>query len=120
MTAQNIGFVGVGRMGGRMTRRLLKAGFALTIFDTNESAVKELQALGATVAGSPREVGSSCEIVLVCLPTPAIVHAVTLGPNGVRVRLEPTANTTSPTRRSDAEKSPTHCPRKMRAETARQ
>jgi len=83
MTGQNIGFVGIGRMGGRMSRRLLKAGFALTIYDTNETAVKELQALGATAAGSPRDVGSACEIVLVCLPTPAIVHAVTLGPNGV-------------------------------------
>jgi 3-hydroxyisobutyrate dehydrogenase-like beta-hydroxyacid dehydrogenase len=80
---QTVGFVGVGRMGGRMARRLLKAGFALAIYDTNKAAVKELQALGATAAGSPAEVGSESEIVIVCLPTPPIVESVVLGPNGV-------------------------------------
>jgi len=91
MTGQSVGFVGVGRMGGRMARRLLQAGIALTVYDTSDDAVKELQTLGATVAGSPAEVGSACEIVLVCLPTPPIVEAVALGPNGVsdgnRVRI---------------------------------
>jgi len=88
---QAVGFIGVGRMGGRMARRLLQAGFSLTIYDTSDTAVKELQALGATVAASPAEVGSACEIVLVCLPTPPVVQAVALGPNGVsdgnRVRI---------------------------------
>jgi len=80
---QAVGFVGVGRMGSRMARRLLNAGVALTIYDTNDVAVKELQSLGATVAESPKAVGSACEVVLVCLPTPPVVEAVALGPNGV-------------------------------------
>src|SRR3954468_24666403 len=67
MTGEKIGFVGVGRMGGRMARRLLKAGVPLTIYDTSGTAMKELQALGANAAGSPAEVGSACEIVFVCL-----------------------------------------------------
>jgi 3-hydroxyisobutyrate dehydrogenase-like beta-hydroxyacid dehydrogenase len=83
MTEQNVGLVGVGRMGGRMARRLLKANLALTIYDTSPSALKELQALGATIAGSPAEVGFACEIVLVCLPTPPVVESVVLGANGV-------------------------------------
>jgi 3-hydroxyisobutyrate dehydrogenase-like beta-hydroxyacid dehydrogenase len=91
MTGQNVGFVGVGRMGGRMARRLLKAGVPITIYDTSGAAMKELQALGAAAVGSPAEVGSACEIVFVCLPTPPIVESVVLGPNGVsegsRVRI---------------------------------
>jgi 3-hydroxyisobutyrate dehydrogenase-like beta-hydroxyacid dehydrogenase len=98
MTGEKVGFVGVGRMGGRMARRLLKAGVPLTIYDTNGAAMKELQSLGAEVAGSPAEVGSVCEIVLVCLPTPPIVEAVALGANGVssgsRVRIVVDMSTT--------------------------
>jgi len=78
-----MGFVGVGRMGGRIARRLLKAGFALTIYDTNDTALQALHGLGATVASSAAEVGFACEIVFVCLPTPPIVESVVLGPKGV-------------------------------------
>jgi len=98
MTGQNAGFVGVGRMGGRMARRLLKAGTALTIYDTNDTAVHELQGLGATAASSPAAVGCACEIVFVCLPTPPIVESVVLGSNGVsegsRVRIVVDMSTT--------------------------
>ena len=81
MANPSVGFVGVGKMGGRMAKRLLQAGFPLTIYDTSDVIVKEFQALGATAVGSPAAVGSACEIVLMCLPTPPIVHAVALGPN---------------------------------------
>ena len=75
-----------------------RPGFALTIYDTSDAIVKEFQALGATAAGSPAAVGSACEIVLVCLPTPPIVQAVALGPNGIsegsRVRIVVDMSTT--------------------------
>ena len=38
--ATKLGFVGVGRMGGHMTSRLLDAGYELTVFDTNPEATK--------------------------------------------------------------------------------
>jgi len=98
MANQNVGFVGVGKMGGRMAKRLLEAGFGLTIFDTSEAVVKEFQALGATAVDSPAAVGSACEIVLLCLPTPPIVQIVALGSNGVsegkRVRIVVDMSTT--------------------------
>ena len=40
MSEQSIGFIGVGRMGGRLARRLIDAGYSLTIFDTSEAAVR--------------------------------------------------------------------------------
>jgi|SRR5208282_775019 len=83
MAKQDIGFVGVGRMGARMVRRLIDAGYSLTIYDTSESAVAPLLELGATRADSPAAVGSAAEIVLASVPTPPIVHAVALGPKGV-------------------------------------
>jgi 3-hydroxyisobutyrate dehydrogenase-like beta-hydroxyacid dehydrogenase len=83
MPQQSIGFIGVGRMGGPMVRRLIDAGFDLTIFDTSESAVAPLVALGAKRAASPAQVASAAEIVIASLPTPPIVQAVALGPNGI-------------------------------------
>ena len=83
MAENNIGFVGVGRMGGRMARRLLDAGYALTVFDTTEAAVAPLAAAGARRADSPAAVASAAEIVLASLPTPPVVEAVALGPKGI-------------------------------------
>ena len=44
MNSQLVGFVGVGRMGGHMASRLLDAGYALSVFDTNADVVKPLAA----------------------------------------------------------------------------
>jgi len=83
MADQHVGFIGVGRMGGRLARRLIDAGYDLTIFDTSADAVRTFTELGAHAAGSPADVASLCEIVITCLPTPAVVQAVALGPKGI-------------------------------------
>lgn len=70
-------------MGGPMCRRLIEAGYKLTIFDTNDAATAPLVALGATKVDSPAAVASAAEIVIVSLPTPPIVEAVALGPKGI-------------------------------------
>src|SRR3954471_7119095 len=80
MADRKVGFVGIGRMGGRLAHRLIAAGFELTIFDTNEQIVRSFVELGAHSAASPAAVASACEIVITCLPTPSVVHAVALGP----------------------------------------
>jgi len=70
MAQQNVGFVGVGRMGGPMCRRLMEAGNSLTIFDKSDAAMRPLEALGAKRVDSPAAVASAAEIVLASLPTP--------------------------------------------------
>jgi len=83
MAAQSIGFVGVGRMGARMATRLIKSGYALTIYDTNKAAMAALVELGAKSVDSPAAVASAAEIVLASVPTPPIVQAVALGSQGI-------------------------------------
>jgi 3-hydroxyisobutyrate dehydrogenase-like beta-hydroxyacid dehydrogenase len=83
MAEETIGFVGVGRMGGAMAARLLNVGYSLCVYDTQTEATKPLQARGAHLAKSPAEVASAADIVLISLPTPDIVKAVTLGPDGI-------------------------------------
>jgi 3-hydroxyisobutyrate dehydrogenase-like beta-hydroxyacid dehydrogenase len=83
MAEETIGFVGTGRMGGPMAGRLLDAGYSLSVYDTQSEATKPLVARGARLAKSPAEVASSADIVLTSLPTPDIVKAVALGPDGI-------------------------------------
>ena len=81
--SQELGFVGVGRMGGPMAVRLLDAGYPLTVYDTNAEAVNALVARGAKSAPSAEAVASAAEIVLMSLPTPPIVQAVSVGEGGI-------------------------------------
>src|SRR5580698_2116499 len=83
MTDQVIGFVGLGRMGGPMAGRLIKAGHEVVVFDTSSSAVAALTEAGAVSAASPEDVGVQADIVIVSLPTPDIVTSVVLGDKGV-------------------------------------
>jgi 3-hydroxyisobutyrate dehydrogenase-like beta-hydroxyacid dehydrogenase len=70
-------------MGTHMTSRLLDAGYELTVFDTNPEATKPAAERGAAAAGTPAEVASNAETVLMCLPMPDIVRSVAIGERGV-------------------------------------
>src|SRR3954453_11835514 len=83
MPDKQLGFIGVGRMGIHMAGRLLDAGYAVTVFDANETAMQRLGQRGAKRAASAAAGASKCQTGLVSLPTPDIVKAVALGKNGV-------------------------------------
>ena len=83
MSGELVGFVGLGRMGSAMAGRLLDAGYELCIFDTQAAATAPLVARGARLAASPLEVASTTQTVLLSLPTPDIVKAVTVGEGGI-------------------------------------
>lgn len=71
-------------MGVHMARRIREAGFALMVHDAAEEAATALRAAGAEWADTPAEVADSCRVVLSCLPAPAIVEDVALGPSGLK------------------------------------
>ena len=85
-------------MGGHMASRLLDAGYALCIFDTNPDVTKPLAARGAAVAASAQDVASKARIVLMSLPTPPIVQSVVLGSiaNGTSVKIVIDLSTSGP------------------------
>ncbi|MDE2005373.1 MAG: NAD(P)-dependent oxidoreductase [Rhodospirillales bacterium] len=78
-----IGYLGVGNMGQPMAGRLLDAGHELRIFDINEAAMRPLLERQAGRAASPRDLGDTCETVVVSLPTLAVFRAVLAGPDGL-------------------------------------
>jgi len=74
MQGTRFGFIGVGRMGGPMTGRLLAAGCSVCVYDTSAEAAAQARALGAEVKASPREVADEADTVFLSLPSPDIVQ----------------------------------------------
>jgi 3-hydroxyisobutyrate dehydrogenase len=85
----NAGFVGLGNLGSQLAGSLLRAGFALTVHDRDETPVAALVAAGASAAASPRAVAEASDCVITCLPSPAAVSEVVAGPGGIIEGLRP-------------------------------
>src|SRR5690349_3115898 len=79
----DMGFIGLGRMGFPMARRLVEAKHSLTVFDTQKAAVERMVALGAQAASSPKDVADRVETVMVSLPSLQVTLDVATGKDGV-------------------------------------
>lgn len=79
----SLAFAGLGLMGVPMSRRLLAAGYPLTVW--NRSAAKRdlLAGEGARTVISPAELCADAEIVMLCLADTAAVREVVFGPGGI-------------------------------------
>jgi 3-hydroxyisobutyrate dehydrogenase len=84
-----VGFVGLGHMGGPMSANVLAAGHDLVVHDVRREAAAELEAAGATWAGSPRQTGKDRDVVITMLPRPEHVEQVLLGPDGLLSGMAP-------------------------------
>lgn len=80
MNNTTIGFIGLGNMGGRMTRCLVDAGLNVVGYDTDTQRVT---AAGAQVADSIASVVAEAGVVLLSLPDSKAVEAVVEGPDGL-------------------------------------
>jgi 3-hydroxyisobutyrate dehydrogenase-like beta-hydroxyacid dehydrogenase len=79
----DIGFIGLGKMGFPMARRLIEAKHQLVVFDTRQDAVDRLVAMGAKAASSPKEVADRVETVMASLPSLQASLEVATGKHGV-------------------------------------
>lgn len=83
MTQEKIGFIGLGIMGQGMTRNLLKAGFAVRVWNRTASRAAPLVAEGAVAGDSPADMAAHSDIIITCVSDTPDVEAVILGDNGV-------------------------------------
>jgi 3-hydroxyisobutyrate dehydrogenase-like beta-hydroxyacid dehydrogenase len=83
LTNELVGFIGLGNMGGRMSRCIVRAGGAVLGYDLDPDLIRQA---GATQAASVAEVTETCATVLLSLPDSHVVEAVVLGPAGVLER----------------------------------
>lgn len=79
----NIGFIGIGVMGSRMVKRLLEAGYAVTVYNRSPKKIESLISLGAIRAVDLVSLAESSDVICTCLSMPEDVLEVYLSPNGI-------------------------------------
>jgi 3-hydroxyisobutyrate dehydrogenase-like beta-hydroxyacid dehydrogenase len=78
-----VGFIGLGALGAPIVEKLLEQRVAVFIFDIDASKATTLRSKHANVAKSVREIGDSCDVVFMCLPTAEVSLATAAGPEGL-------------------------------------
>jgi 3-hydroxyisobutyrate dehydrogenase len=78
-----IGWIGTGVIGGSCAKRLLEAGYSLTVCTRTRSKAEPLFALGAKEARSAKEVAEQSDVVLSTVGYPDDVREIFFGENGV-------------------------------------
>lgn len=81
--SERAGFIGLGIMGSGMARNLLRAGFALTVWNRTASRAGDLVSEGAKLANDPLDLAAQCDVIVLCVSDTPDVEAVLFGENGV-------------------------------------
>lgn len=79
----SLGFAGIGLMGLPMCKRLLAAGYPLTVWNRSPRKCDALLAAGARLASTPAQLCQEADIVLTCLADVAAVREVVFGAQGL-------------------------------------
>ncbi|NYH07664.1 3-hydroxyisobutyrate dehydrogenase [Pseudomonas moraviensis] len=82
-TRPSLGFAGIGLMGLPMCRRLLAAGYSLTVWNRNPAKCAPLVEAGARQVATPAELCEHADVVMLCLADTAVVREVVFGQAGV-------------------------------------
>ena len=80
---RRIGFAGLGLMGGRMARNLLKKGFPTTVWNRTPERCGPLAKEGAKVAASPRALAEHADVVVACVADPPAVERLVFAEDGL-------------------------------------
>src|SRR5947209_3863780 len=81
--AEKLGYLGLGMMGLPMGRRLVKAGYDVTVWNRSPGKSAGLVEAGANLAANPGDVAHSASILFMCLTDAEAVEQVVFGPDGI-------------------------------------
>ena len=85
----NLGFVGLGVMGGEMVKRLLSKGHSVIGYNRTKAKAEWLIKAGMKWADSPRVVAQSADIIFSMVTNSAALEAIVEGPEGILAGLKP-------------------------------
>jgi 3-hydroxyisobutyrate dehydrogenase len=88
---KHIGFIGMGVMGSRMAARLIKAGFAVTVYNRTVDKTEPLVRLGASRAATIGEAIAEADMICTCLSMPDDVQQLYWGEQGIFAQAKPGA-----------------------------
>ncbi|GBM72927.1 Putative oxidoreductase GLYR1 [Araneus ventricosus] len=89
-TKKKIGFLGLGKMGQRIVKKLIESDHNVTVWNRTLDKCTEFVKLGAHCALTPSSVIAECDVTFCCVSGPDAVKAIVFGPDGVLVGLEGT------------------------------
>ena len=78
----NLGFIGLGVMGGNMVDRLLSKGHSVTGFNRTKSKAEWLVKKGMKLADSPRDVATAADVIFAMVTNSAALKGIAEGPEG--------------------------------------
>jgi 3-hydroxyisobutyrate dehydrogenase len=84
-----VGFIGLGQLGGRLVETLLRNGVAVTVIDLDADRIAAMVAKGAMAGTTPAALLAATGTVITCLPSPAASAAVVEGPDGLLQAMGP-------------------------------
>jgi 3-hydroxyisobutyrate dehydrogenase len=84
----NIGYIGLGNMGGALARRL-QLEHPLHVYDRDAASVQRLVDRGATRSESVADLAAACDVIILCLPTSEHVRGVVLDAQGIASAAKP-------------------------------
>jgi 3-hydroxyisobutyrate dehydrogenase len=84
-----IGFIGLGNVGAKMAGSLMRNKFGLVVRDTDREAARQLLDQGAQWGESGQQMAQLCDVIITCLPSPAVSAQVMEEEQGVLAGLGP-------------------------------
>jgi 3-hydroxyisobutyrate dehydrogenase len=82
-----LGYIGLGNMGGALARRILRV-HKMRVYDLNPEAMARLADKGGAPSQSPKALAAECDMVMTCLPTSKEVREAIFGPDGIAAGLK--------------------------------
>jgi len=86
---QRVGFIGIGLMGKEISRRILEAGYPLTVWNRTKERTDFLLKAGAQWADSPRALAQASDVVITMVTDSAASEEVICGKNGILQGIHP-------------------------------
>ena len=83
MTNLQLGFIGLGALGGALAHQLLKAGFTLRVWGRTPSKLKPWLDAGAQESSSPAELAQHSDVIFLCVTDTVAVEEVVFADDGV-------------------------------------
>lgn len=84
-----VGFIGLGNVGAKLAGSLLRNGYDLVVRDLDETLAEPFIAKGASFGESPKAMAEECDMIITCLPSPAVCSAVMEAEDGVLAGIGP-------------------------------
>ncbi len=87
MANSTIGWIGAGKMGGPMTKRLIDAGHRVLVLDPDPHNRVLASQAGAEIAADLRAVAAEASIIFSMIPNDAVLTQIVLDENGLAVAM---------------------------------